>query len=404
MSSPGSPVLRQVGLPTSPLILPQDQVELSPSGLDFNWKDAAGAALLVGGLMGLTSHPWAGGLALAGSAAFLSPRIAQGYRGVSHLGEKAVAGIQGIVADQIENTRLAYMKEPKEGPERLEYFLRQNLRSGERHFGKDSIYSVGTHIQLAEHFRQSGRALEASDHYQKALAIFEAELQQRGEADSLHRLMPASLTGSAHDAASLYEKAGEFFSLFGGPEKSTPMFERALQLCPENAQLDRRLELRSRLASSYLDGGNTGSAMALLESNWNESCDAHAPTSGALSKPAEDLARLYQQQGKNREAEALWQISVSLEGTSSAVGLNSLAGLYGQVGKSDMARELRRESEIRSLEQSVAHAQVATPPLAKDLRRLVQLYEEKGDHSAKVRTQSRLEVIEARVQALRANH
>lgn len=294
---------------------------------------------------------------------------------------------------QVDGWSSANSVEPSAGPAQQEYRLKKMLKSNQQNFGKESIYTLSTHVSLAEHQRGQLNGIEAATHYHKALEIFEKELAERGETASLHKLIPASL-GGGQDAASLYEKAADFFDLYGGAEKSLPLLNRAKELLPEDAGFERRSQLQSRIAKVHANSGNQAEANKIYQQIWGEALENYGPTSSDLATHAEALARSL---GQGQRSEDLWGLSLSLSANPrSGPALSALSKQYAALGFHDQAREVRNESEILNIEDRVRSAPT-TPLLRQDMLRLIELYRAKGDEGSAERAQLKLAQVETRL-------
>jgi len=301
--------------------------------------------------------------------------------------------VTGIVQDQVESWGAAYSVEPASGPGQQEYRLKKMLKSNQQNFGKDSIYTLSTHHSLAEHHRGQLHGIEAAAHYHKTLEIFEKELQERGEIESLHKLIPASL-GGGQDAATLYEKAADFFQVYGGPEKSLPLLQRARQLLPQDASFERRAEVQHKIARVHQDSGNSAEATKIYDQVWKEALQNYGPTSSELGAHAEALARGL---GQGQRSDDLWGLSLSLNSNlRTGPALSALAKQYAALGCHDQAGQLRNQSEILNIEDRVRSAPT-TPLLRQDLIRLIELYTSKGDAGSAERAQLKLKQVETRL-------
>ncbi|MBS2039176.1 hypothetical protein JST97_29605 [bacterium] len=297
------------------------------------------------------------------------------------------------IQSQVDGWVSAHQAEPSSGPEQQVFRLKKMLKSNQQNFGKDSIYTLSTHVSLADHHKGQLQGIEAATHYNKALEIFEKELAERGEVESLHKLIPACLV-EGKDAASLYEKAADFFQLYGGSEKSLPLLERARQLLPKQAGFERRAEIQQKIARVHADSGNSQQASRVYDEIWSEALQTYPPLSPELASHAENLARSL---GQGKRSEELWGLSLSLQGANrSSPALSVLSRQYSALGYHDQAHELRNQSEILSLEERVRSAPV-TPLLQRDLKRLIELYDSKGDQGSLERARLKLTVVETRL-------
>ncbi len=301
--------------------------------------------------------------------------------------------VTGVIQDQVDSWQSAYSVEPSAGPAQQEHRLKKMLKSNQQKFGKDSIYTLSTHMSLAQHQHGQLNGIEAATNYHKALEIFEKELQERGETDSLHKLIPACL-GGGKDAASLYEKAADFFQLYGGSEKSLPLLERAQQLLPQDAGFERRAEVQQKIAKVHSDSGNQGEASKIYNQIWGEALENYGPTSPELGAHAEQLARSL---GEGQRSEDLWGLSLSLNAEPrSGAALSALAKQYASLGCHDQARQVRNRSEILNIEDRVRSAPT-TPLLRQDLIRLIELHQAQGDAGSVERAQLKLTQVETRL-------
>lgn len=301
--------------------------------------------------------------------------------------------LTGAIQSQVDGWISSTAVEPTSGPGQQEYRLKKMLKSNQQNFGKDSIYTLSTHVSLAAHQHSQLNGMDAATNYYKALEIFEKELQERGEVDSLHKLIPASL-GGGKDAASLYEKAADFFQLYGGSEKSLPLLERAQQLLPSDAPFERRAEIHHKVARVHADSGNKNEAVKIYDQVWNEALETYSPTSSELANHAEQLARGL---GQGQRSEDLWGLSISLSAQNrTGPALSSLAKQYAALGCHDQARELRNQSEILNIEERLRSAPT-TPLMRQDLLRLIELYKSKGDAGSIERAELRLRQVETRL-------
>ncbi|MFN8607933.1 MAG: hypothetical protein U0931_10395 [Vulcanimicrobiota bacterium] len=300
--------------------------------------------------------------------------------------------VSEILQDQVESWSAAHSVEPAEGPGRDEYRLKKMLKQNQRSFGKDSVYLVSNHASLAQHYRQQLQGMAAAEHYQKALELFEKELQERGEVASLHRLIPAGL-GQGQDAASLYEQAADFFQLYGGPPRSIPLLERAQQLVVDSP-FPRRAEIERRLARLHLDSGDRAQAQKLYSKVWNEALQHYPANSPELGLHAEELARSLE---PGPDCDELWGLSLTLQAQpASAPSLSALSKQYARLGHTEQARVLRERAEMLQLESSVRTA-VPSRALKQDLERLIVLYESQGEAGSAERARLRLTQVETRL-------
>ena len=301
--------------------------------------------------------------------------------------------VTGVIQEQVDSWSSSYSVEPSSGPGQQEHRLKKMLKSNQQKFGKDSIYTLSTHHSLAEHHRGQLHGIEAATHYHKTLEIFEKELKERGEVESLHKLIPASL-GGGQDAASLYEKAADFFQIYGGPEKSLPLLQRAQELLPQDAGFERKTEVKHKIAQVHQNSGNSGEATKIYSQVWGEALENYSATSPELGSHAEALARSL---GQGQRSDDLWGLSVSLNSNlRTGPALSSLAKQYASLGCHDQARELRNQSEILNIEDRVRSAPT-TPLLRQDLLRLIELYNSKGDAGSAERAQLKLTQVETRL-------
>jgi len=393
---PGKPATEELG--------PSDQAELSglsqsptakPKGRGVGWTDALGSGLVVYSLVALQSSPWLGGALLLASLFPLRERLTQAKEGLDSLGAMASQNLTGFIGGYIESMAESHRQEPPEGPERVLFRSQKILRNTERQFGKNSIYTLGSHLSLAEQHRDAYRGIDASEHYKKALGVFESELKERGEVESLHKLMPANLGEPEADAGSLYERAAEFFSLFGGPEKALPLLERAQELCRSDATFERKADLKRKLAETYLATGQESKGKELLSEGWSEALKEYEPGSKALLPACRAWARA-------SKDEALQDVAHLLESEPNSVGLKMLGDAYRRAGLREPARRLANQSEILKLRQSSMQDQKPTPNLVKELKRLIDLSREEGDSVTLKQAEGRLAVIETRLAALGA--
>lgn len=314
----------------------------------------------------------------------------QGSR-VERFFQRTAQFVTGVIQDQVESWSSAHSVEPPPGPAQQEYRMKKMLKQNQQSFGKDSVYLVSNHVGLAQHYHGQLLGMAAADHYEKALALFEKELQERGEVASLNKLIPAGL-GGGPDAACLYERAADFFQLYGGPERSIPLLQRAQQLIVD-APFPRRAEVDRKLARIHLDSGQLPEARKLYQKVWNEALQHHPPHSTHLSAHAEELARSLEGQ----RSEDFWGLSVALQGENrSSPSLTTLARQYSTLGHHEQARFLRDRAEVLQLEDRV---RTATPTrlLKQDLQRLMVLYESQGDAGSAERTRLRLTQVETRL-------
>ena len=384
--------------PEASLAAPQDGVEIGKSS-PSRWKEALGLTLMGTGMVALQAVPWVGAALMAGSLLPLSGRLSQIGQGLNRMGEAASQRLTGFITQQVVDWRVSYTQEPTEGPARDEFRLQKILRRNEQQFGKDSIYNLSNHLSLAQHYQDQRQGIEASEHFQKALMIFEGELKERGGVDSLHGLVATSIPGKGEDAASLYQHAAGFFQLYGGAEKARPLLERALELCPADAGRERRSQIRSQLADLHVQEGQPEKGLPYLQESWKEALEELPPNHADLGSHTESLARVHRQMGQNERSEDFWALSLGLGQSKSSISLNLLAKQYAKLGHGEQAFDLRQQSEILQLEESTAKMGAATPQLAKDLGRLQELYAYRGDESAQVRVSSRLAVVQTRLAA-----
>lgn len=305
--------------------------------------------------------------------------------------------VTGIIQEQIDGWSSANSVEPAAGPAQQEHRMKKMLKQNQSRFGKESVYVLSNHFSLAEHYRGQRLGIEADTHYQKALQLFEAELQERGELTSLQKLIPACI-GGGQDAATLYEKAADFYQLYGGSEKSLPLLQRAQELLPEDADFPRRCQVQQKIGQVHMAEDNKPEAQKIYGQIWNEALQHYPPTSPELGVHAEELARSL---GSGPKSEELWGLSLSLAAqTKSAPALSSLAKQYAAVGCHEQAQKLRNRSESLQLEDRVRSAPV-TRLLCEDLKRLVEIYHAEGDVGSAERAQLRLANVETRL-ALKA--
>lgn len=368
-------------------------MELGPQRVPV-WRDALAGGLVVSGLATAASvSPWLGAGLLASSLVAAVPRLKQLEAGLSRLGHSLI----DTIASSVEGWSSAYRKVPAEGPERHEYFLRKFLKDAERSHGEASIYTLGQRLRLADFCRETYRPMDVAECYNKAVKTLEAELSVRGETAELDRLVPACASGYS-DVASVFERAGDFFFLYAQPEKAVGLLRRALELARPG---ERRISVLERLAGEVDDREAAGlrrEAFALRLS-------IAQPGDGALAEPARALARSLEKSGQ--DASAWYALSLFLDcgrrpesELLRAGHLKQLAGLYGSIGESKVASGLREEAEICQLESN-ARGAPAGVALRRDLERLVELYERRGENSALVRTRNRLETVRVRCQARR---
>jgi len=317
-------------------------------------------------------------------------RVDRFFQKTSHL-------ITGIIQDQIDGWSASVAVEPSAGPAQQEFRMKKMLRQNQARFGKESVYVLSNHFSLAEHYRSQRLGMEADTHYQKSLQLFEAELQERGELPSLQKLIPACI-GGGQDAASLYEKAADFYQLYGGSEKSLPLLQRAQELLPEDADFPRRCQVQQKIARVHMSEEDRPEAQKIYGQIWNEALQHYSPTSPELGLHAEDLARSL---GPGAKSEELWGLSLSLAAQPrTASALSSLAKQYAAVGCFEHAQKLRNHSESLQLEDRVRSAPVSNL-LRQDLKRLVEIYQACGDAGSAERAQIRLAHVETRL-ALKA--
>lgn len=301
--------------------------------------------------------------------------------------------VTGAIQSQVDGWVQSTAVEPTSGPGQQEFRLKKMLRNNQQNFGKDSIYTLSTHVSLADHQRGQLNGMDAATNYHKSLEIFEKELAERGEIESLHKLIPACL-GGGKDAASLYEKAADFFQLYGGSEKSLPLLERAQQLLPKDAGFERRAEIHQKVAKVHADSGNQTEAVKIHTQVWKEALETYPPTSSELASHAEHLARGL---GQGQRSEDLWGLSISLSAQNrTSPALSALAKQYAALGCHDQARELRNKSEILNIEDRVRSAPT-TPLLRQDLLRLIELHDAQGDAGSAERARLKLTQVETRL-------
>ncbi|MEW6277674.1 MAG: hypothetical protein AB1758_03550 [Candidatus Eremiobacterota bacterium] len=376
---------------------PVDRAELS-GGIP-RWRDRlAGGLFLAACAASAAVSPWLGAGLLTLSLAAARPRLSQGMsRAEGALGRLGRALVDGM-ADTMDQWAEAHRKTPEEGPAREEHFLRKFLRDAERTFGKDSIYTLGQRLRLADFYRQSHQGIQVAEGYDRAVNILDAEIEARGGAVELDRLVPACATGYP-DSASVFQRAGEFFLLYAQPEKAVELLRRALELAPAGG---RRIELLERLAGDVPDS----EAVALRREAFRLRLKGGYPTDPSLGGPARALAQSLEKTGQ--EAGGWYALSFLLDcarlpATESlrAGHLKELGDLYARVGEADVAADLRDQAEICRLESS-ARGTPAGPALRRDLEGLIELYQRRGEESALVRTRHRLEAVKARCAGGRA--
>ncbi len=356
------------------------------------WRDALAGGLTVSGLVTAASvSPWLGAGLLAGGLLAGAPRLKQVEAGLDRVGH----GLIDFISQSIEGWSEAYRQKPAEGPERQEYFLKKFLKEAERSHGKGDIYTLGQRLRLADFYRESYRAMDVAEHLDQAVKTVEAEIRLRGGSQELDRLVPACASGYP-DVASVFERAGEFFLLYAQPEKAVGLLRRAVELAPPG---ERRVSLQERLAAEVGDP----EAASLRREAFSSRLERALPTDESLADPARALARSLERSGQ--EAGGWYALSLFLDCGRKPDSdllrggyLKQLAGLYGAVGESKVAASLHEEAQICQLEAS-ARGALAGPALRRDLERLVEIYERRGEESALVRTRHRLQAVRDRCEA-----
>lgn len=367
-----------------------DRVELGSAPVPL-WRDALAGALAASGWAAASLvSPWLGAGLFAGSLLAAAPRLKQAEAGFTRLGEGLIDTIKG----SIEGWAEAYRQTPTEGPEREEYFLRKFLKEAERSHGKGSIYTLGQRLRLADFCRQSYRAMDVAECYDQAVKTLEGELALRGGTGELDRLVPACASGYS-DVASVFERAGEFFLLYAQPDKAVGLLRRAVELAPSG---ERRIQLLERLAGEVSDP----EAARLRREAFGERLERSQPTDPELAEPARALGRSLEKSGQDCGSWYALSLSLDCRRPESellrAGHLKQLAGLYASVGESKVAAGLREEAEICQLEAG-ARGAPAGPMLRRDLERLVEIYQRRGEESALVRTRHRLQAVRDRCEA-----